>query len=99
MRVSALHVIIIVHGNSHDLAALCPEQLALCGLGVHICPHIIHTLVVDLEVPLSNLISDKEETVLDVLTILPSAHPTVVCQQYGGISVLIKDITLNRIPL
>ena len=71
----------------------------MCGLGVHIGPHIIRALVADLKVPLRNLISDKEETVLDVLTILPSAHPTVLCQQYGGLVVLIKDITVNRIPL
>ena len=78
---------------------MCPEQLALRGLGVHIVPNIIRALSTDLEVPLRNHISGKEETVPGVLTILTSAHPTVLCQQYGGFVVLIYDITFNYIPL
>ena len=69
------------------------------GLGVHICPHIVCALMMNFEIALSNLISDEEKLIFDVLAVLACAHPTVLCQQYGGLIILVDDIILNCISL
>ena len=76
-----------------------PEPLPLCGLGIHISPHFIHALVLDLEIPHGSLISDKEKPVLDILAVFASAHPTIICQQNGRLIILIQNITFNCITL
>ena len=99
MSAPALNVVVVLHRHSHDLTTHYLEPFSLLGLGVHVGPHFVCALVLDLEIPLGHLISDKEKPILDVLAILPSAHPSILCQQYGGLVILVEDIIFNCILL
>ena len=47
------------------------EPLPLCGIGIHISPHLIRALVLDIEIPYGNLISDKKNLFLICLLFFP----------------------------
>ena len=57
-----------------------PEPLHLCGLVIHLIPHLIRALVLDLEIPHVNRISDQEKPVIDMLAVFASAHPAIIFQ-------------------
>ena len=72
MCAPALYVAVIIFWDPHNVATHDPEPIPLRGLGVHISPHFIRALVVDLDIPQGNLISDKEKPVLDMLAVFPA---------------------------
>ena len=64
--------------DPHNVATYYPETLPLCGIGIHVIPHLIRALVLDLNIPHVNLISDKEKPVLDMVAVFASARPTII---------------------
>ena len=82
MRAPVLQFVIMIHGNSHHFATHNPVSLNFCAFGVHVSPYFFCALVMDLEFFLRYLISDKEKSVLDVLAVLPRAHPVILSQHY-----------------
>ena len=78
--------------EEYDFSTHDSEPFPLRGIGVHIYQHIVRALVLDLKIPLGHFVSDKETPILDVLAILPCAHPSVLCQQYGGLVILVENI-------
>ena len=98
-RSRALDVLVVRSRHSYDVATHTAELSPLRGLGVHICPHVVCALVLDLKLPLGDLISDEEKPVFDVLAVLSRAHPSILCQQYGGLVILLESIIFNGVSL
>ena len=69
---SVLHVVIVIFLDPHNVATHEPEPLPFCLICIHISPHLIRALVLDLEIPHGNLISDKKKTVLEKLAVFPA---------------------------
>ena len=66
-----LVVVVIISGQAHNFSSHNPKPFALRGLGVHVPPHSVCDLVLDLEISLVHLIGDEEKPVIDVLAIFP----------------------------
>ena len=80
------------HSASTPITSACMIRncfLSLRGLDVHLGPHLVCALTLDLEISVCYLVGDEEKPVLDVLAVLSSAHPAILCQQYGGLIILI----------
>ena len=68
----AFHAVVALSRHAHCLTAHNSESLSLRGLGVQIGSHFVCALVLDLEIPLDHLISDKEKPFLMCLLFFPA---------------------------
>ena len=71
MGSSPLHVIIMLHWHSHNFVTKDPKQLTLYRLRVYIGLHKLGAHVLHFHVILCHFVRDEEETILDVLAVLP----------------------------
>ena len=72
MGTPALVVVVVIYGHAHKFSSHNSKLFSLRRIGVHVSPHLICTLVLDLEVSLDHLIGDEEKPVLDVLAVFPA---------------------------
>ena len=96
---SAFVVVVVIYRQAHKFSSHNPKHSSLRGLGVHVPPHFVCALVPDLEISVGHLIGDEEKPVLDVLAFFSSAHPSIICQKYRGLIVLVQDTILSCITL
>ena len=67
-----LVVVVVIYGHAHNFSLHNSKPFSLCRLGVHVPPHLVCTLVLDLEISLDHLIGDEGKPVLDVLAVFPA---------------------------
>ena len=94
-----LVVVVVINRHVHNFKTHNAKYFPLRVLGVHVPSQFFRALVLNLEISLGHLIGDEEKTVLDVLAVFYSAYPSILCQQYCGLIVLVQDIILSCIPL
>ena len=65
-------VVVVIYGYTHSFSLHKSKPFSLHGIGVHVPPHFVCVLVLDLEISLGHLIGDEEKPVLDVLAVFPA---------------------------
>ena len=76
-----------------------PERLTLICLISQINSRMICLKILDIQLPLLNLIWNQEIPGLDVFGYLPTRHATIIFQKYSWFIFLKLDITLYSVYL
>ena len=76
MGILELNLVVIIHGNIHEVVAFQPIRSALLWLVWDVTPHLLSGAILHVYFPLSYLVSDEEKRELICLVFLPE----LMCQ-------------------